>query len=183
MRNLVTLIALISLAATACGGATIPDDPAIGDQATSQPGDGSPGNAEPGGGGASSEPAPEPAGPVEPNTIRIGSQVWARTLPMTTGQCFLQADDGTLPDSGTVWGTLDGDETLRFSVSYGQDGTFESEISNNADMYWIAGSRAPLDDLVVELDFATQTISGGGTYTLLNTGETASGSFEFVCEG
>ena len=124
----------------------------------------------------------EPVGPAEPNTIRIGSQVWERTLPMTTGQCFLNEDDGTLPTSATVWGTLDGDEELGFLVSQNQDGTLEAELDNNVDMYWLAGYRGPeTDDLVIELDFDTQTISGSGTFTLLNTGETASGSFEFVC--
>lgn len=124
----------------------------------------------------------EPVGPAEPNTIRIGSQVWERTLPMTTGQCFLYEDDGTLPTSATAWGTLDGDEELRFLVSQNQDGTLEAEINNNVDMYWLAGYRGPeTDDLVIELDFDAQTISGSGTFTLLNTGETVSGSFEFVC--
>ena len=124
----------------------------------------------------------EPVGPAEPNTIQIGSQVWERTLPMTTGQCFLYEDDGTLPTSATVWGTLDGDEELRFLVSQNQDGTVEAEINNNVDMYWLAGYRGPeTDDLVIELDFDAQTISGSGTFTLLNTGDTVSGSFEFVC--
>jgi hypothetical protein len=124
----------------------------------------------------------EPVGPAEPNTIQIGSQVWERTLPMTTGQCFLYEDDGTLPTSATVWGTLDGDEELGFLISQNQDGTLEAELDNNFDMYWIAGYRGPdTDDLVIELDFEAQTIIGSGTFTLLNTGETVSGSFEFVC--
>jgi hypothetical protein len=134
--------------------------------------------------GQSSNPAPEPepSGPVELNTIRIGSEVWGRTLPMTTGQCEIHEDDGNLPTSAFVWGTLDGDDDLRFAASLNQDGTVEAEISNGA-MYWIAGERGPGDnDLIIELDFDTQTISGTATFTLINTGEMASGSFEFRCE-
>jgi hypothetical protein len=135
------------------------------------------------GGQGDTEVIPEPSGPVELNTIRIGSEVWERTLPMTTGQCFLYEDDGTLPTSGNVWGTLNGDEDTRFSANYGQDGTFESEDSNNQDVYWIAGERSPgADDLTIELDFDNLMISGSGSFTSLTTGATASGSFQFQCD-
>lgn len=131
---------------------------------------------------ASDEPIPEASGPLGDNSIRIGDQTWERTLPMTTGQCFLFADDGTLPDSGNAWGTLDNDEDLRFAARYNQDGTFESEVSNNHDMYWGSGPRFGEDDLVVDLDFDTLTISGHGTFVSLITGERAMGSFQFTCE-
>lgn len=101
---------------------------------------------------------------------------------MTTGQCFLSEDDGTLPTSATAWGTLNGDEDLRFSARYQQDGSFESEVSNNHDMYWGSGPRFGEDDLVIELDFDNLTISGHGTYTSLITGDRAMGSFQFICE-
>lgn len=131
---------------------------------------------------SSDEPTPEASGPLGENSIRIGDQTWERTLPMSTGQCFLFEDDGTLPDSGTAWGTLDNDEDLRFAARYQQDGTFESEVSNNHDMYWGSGPRFGEDDLVIELDFATSTISGNGTFVSLITGDRAIGSFQFTCE-
>lgn len=134
-------------------------------------------------GSGSSEVIPEPDEPLDMDTIRIGSQVWERTLPMTTGQCFVYEDDGTLPDSGTAWGTLDGDDDIRFSANYNQDGTFEAEVSDSERLYWIAGARsANPDDLTVELDFDALTITGEGVFNSLTTGETAHGSFAFQCE-
>jgi hypothetical protein len=121
---------------------------------------------------------------LAPNTIRIGDQVWERTLPMTTGQCFLSTAAGGIPDWGVAWGTLDGDEDIRFSASAKQDGSFEVEVINFVDMQWGAGPRFQQEesDLVVELDFDTLTISGHGTFRSLPTGERAMGSFEFTCE-
>lgn len=185
--RLLFLLAAVALLA-ACGGGTT--EPGGGDtQGTVQAGDGTADeNAETDGGeggstgGASDEPTPEAEGALGENTIRIGDQTWERTLPMTTGQCFLYADDGNLPDSGNAWGTLDGDEDLRFAARYNQDGTFESEVSNNEDMYWGSGPRFGEDDLVIELDFENLTISGHGTYSSLITGERAMGSFQFTCE-
>ncbi len=189
MRTLITLITFMAMAVAACSDAdTTTSDPASGEQAAGQ----SP--AAQGGAAAGSDqsqgtgqdsPAiePEPAGPVEPNTIRIGSQVWKRTLPMTTGQCFLFKEDGTLPTSGVAWGTLDGNEDLHFSAKLSQDGTFESDVNDGQALYWVAGERSPgVHDLAVDLDFDTQTISGHGTYESLVTGKRASGSFEFTCE-
>jgi len=117
------------------------------------------------------------------NTIRIGSTVWARTLPMTTGQCFVFEDDGTLPDSGVAWGTLNGDDDIRFRAAYSQDGTFEAEVVDENAYFWMAGPRSPgPDDLVVELDFDTLTISGSGSFAnALNT-DVVQGTFEFQCE-
>jgi hypothetical protein len=106
--------------------------------------------------------------------------VWHRTLPMITGQCFLYEDDGTLPDSGTAWGTLDGDDSLRFSANYNQDGTFEAEVQGDI-IFWVAGVRAGTD-LTVHLDFANQTITGEGVFNNLMRNEYAEGSFTFTCE-
>jgi len=179
MRLLTAFIALTLLAA-ACGSdsgsSALPsvdaDDPSA-DATPPVDGDAS---------GNSSNPAAEASGPVAVNTIRVGSQVWERTLPMTAGQCFLQEDDGTLPTSASVWGTLDGDENVRFSVGVNQDGTFEASLDNNVDFFWIAGPRSSeVDDLVIELDFATQTIRGSGTFVNAGRGETSTGSFEFRC--
>ncbi len=189
MRSKVfTGLALLAMVLAACGGddagslpgeaqATVPtegDQPEAGD-----PGQGGSGDASTGG---SAEPTPEASGLLGENTIRIGNQTWERTLPMTTGQCFLYEDDGTLPDSANAWGTLDGDDELRFAARYQQDGTFESEVSNSEDMYWGSGPRFGEDDLEIELDFENLTISGSGTYVSLITGERAMGSFQFTCE-
>ncbi len=195
MRILIALITFLVITAAACGGAaTTTADPAVGDQAGGQPSAVPQGSAANGGdqsAGSEADPGgiePEPAGPVEPNTIRIGSQLWKRTLPMTTGQCFLVKEDGTLPTWGVVWGTLDGNDDVSFSAKLGQDGTFSSAVDDNTRNpttplpHWVAGEGIPVADLVVELDFDTQTIRGHGTYTDRATGKLASGSFEFSCE-
>jgi hypothetical protein len=125
----------------------------------------------------------EPSGPVALNTIRIGSTVWARTLPMTSGQCFLYEDDGTLPTSATAWGTLDGNDDIRFAAQYSQDGTFEAEVVDENAFFWIAGPRSPgPDDLEIELDFDTLTISGSGSFANAANADVVRGSFEFQCE-
>lgn len=190
MRSrLLVLFAAASIILAACGGGTTEPDNGGSQEPAPASNDGSDADAGQAGAGdsgddgvASDEPTPEASGPLGENTIRIGDQTWERTLPMTTGQCFLFEDDGTLPDSGTAWGTLDGDEDLRFAARYQQDGTFESEVSNNHDMYWGSGPRFGEDDLVIELDFDTLTISGNGTFASLITGERAMGSFQFTCE-
>lgn len=173
----------------ACGGGTTEPEGDDTPVTTPSSNDGSAtdnGETDPGDGGnesfGSDEVLPEASGPLGENTIRIGDQTWERTLPMTTGQCFLFEDDGNLPDTGTAWGTLDNDEELRFAARYNQDGSFESEVSNSHDMYWGSGPRFGEDDLVVELDFDTLTISGNGTFVSLITGERAMGSFQFTCE-
>ncbi len=183
-----TGLALLAMVLAACGGddaaslpevdqTTVPGEDEQSDSGESVQGDtGDPSN------GGSDEPTPEASGPLGENSIRIGDQTWERTLPMTTGQCFLYEDDGTLPDSASAWGTLDNDEDLRFAARYGQDGSFESEVSNNEDMYWGSGPRFGEDDLEIELDFENLTISGSGTYVSLITGERAVGSFQFTCE-
>lgn len=143
---------------------------------TSGDGSSDPGSLEPG------EPAPEASGQLEANTIRIGDQVWQRTLPMTEGQCFLYEDDGTLPTSGVAWGTLDGRDDTSFAARYKQDGSFEADVKEGETVYWGSGERYGEDDLVVELDFDTLTISGHGTFASLLTGDRAMGSFTFTCE-
>ncbi len=173
----------------ACGGGTSEpegDDTQVTTPASTEAPVADNGETDPGDGGnagvGSDEPTPEAPGPLLDNAIRIGNQTWERTLPMTTGQCFLFEDDGTLPDSGNAWGTLDGDDDLRFAARYNQDGSFESEVSNNHDMYWGSGPRFGEDDLLIELDFDNLTISGHGTFVSLITGERAMGSFQFTCE-
>jgi hypothetical protein len=104
---------------------------------------------------------------------------------MTQGHCFLFKDDGTLPTSANVWGTLDGNEDVRFSAGVNQDGTFAASVTGPGDstLYWKAGADSPdVDDLVVELDFDAQTIKGSGTFHSLTERRLAHGSFEFICE-
>lgn len=144
-----------------------------------EPSDDNP-SSEDTGGGSSEEPTPEASGPLSPDSIRIGSEVWSRTLPMTSGQCFVFKDDGTLPDSAVAWGSLDNDDSLSFSANYGQDGTFEAEVRGET-MYWVAGERSGTE-LTVELDFDNLTITGEGIFNNLHTNEFAHGSFNFICE-
>lgn len=184
MRFTVVVLAFV-LVLAACGGG---DDAGSGDGDTTGGGDttqdsGGDGSAD-GGGSDSGGETPEPVGPADMNTIRIGSETWARTLPMTTGQCFLPAEDGGDPTGGTVWGTLDGNDDFRFNVGYSADGSHGAEVNDNTSIYWIAGERSPNgNDLEFEIDFDAQTITGSGTFTSLTTGEVAAGSFAFQCEG
>ena len=167
----------------ACGGTPTPaandvSTPGVTAEPAGDPNDNEAGATD------SDEITPEAPGTLQPNTIRIGDQVWTRTLPMSSGQCLVIEADGTLPAWSTVWGTLDGDDETRFSVNYNQDGTFESEITNNFDEYWGAGTRFQGDeaDLVIDLDFENLTVTGNGTFTSLTTGERARGSFFLTCE-
>lgn len=181
MKSIAVIVTVVALVATGCGS----DDPlttgppAVEDDATDSGTSAVPdASAAP---DADSKSA-EPVGPAEMNTIRVGSQVWERTLPMTTGQCFVQNVEG-LPPSGVAWGTLDGDDDIRFSANKNQDGTNEAEVDDEESYYWLAGPRSSgPDDLEVELDFEALTIVGQGTFTNVFTGETAAGSFAFQCE-
>lgn len=177
-------LVVLCFAMVACGGTPTlaPNDSSTNRAPVESGSDGASGTD--GGATASSEVTPEAPGALQPNTIRIGSQVWTRTLPMTSGQCLVIKADGTLPDWSTVWGTVDGDDDTRFSANYKQDGTFESELTNNFDQYWGAGTRFQGDeaDLVIELDFENLIVSGNGTFKSLTTGELAKGSFLFTCE-
>jgi hypothetical protein len=184
MKTLVGLLAVIGAVAAGCGSDDAPSvEPLDSAGADTVVDDGAGEDAAPvATDGDSSGDAPEPVGPADMNTIRIGSQVWERTLPMTTGQCFVQNVEG-LPPSGTAWGTLDGDDGIRFSAGQNQDGTNEAEVDDQENFYWIAGPRSSgPDDLEIELDFEALTITGQGTFTNVFTGDTAAGSFAFQCE-
>ncbi|CAN5875258.1 hypothetical protein BH23ACT4_BH23ACT4_00070 [soil metagenome] len=106
--KLLVLLALASLFLGACGGVSNElggvDSPAttlaIEDGSLPEDGVTDPGGS---GDGVGDSVTPESSGPLAENSIRIGDQVWQRTLPMTTGQCFLYMDDGTLP---TQWHRL-----------------------------------------------------------------------------
>ena len=114
----------------------------------------------------------------DPDTIVIGDRVWARDTD--SGQCFLQEEDAGLPASASVWGTLDGDPGTTLTISLNQDGVASVEVTS-AVYYWAAGPRSTVDDLQLDLDFEQQTLSGRGTFTDVNGGETAPGAFLMVC--
>jgi hypothetical protein len=184
-RVFLVVILALALAAAGCGGSDSSDDAGTTTPSTApsvddaDSGNGTGGQANDGSGG---EPTGEPIGPAAMDTIRIGSETWTRTLPMTSGQCFLYEDDGTLPTTGVAWGPLDGPDGIRFSATHNQDGTFEAEVSNDTNVYWFAGPRSPgVDDLVIELDFDALTITGSGTFTSV-LGDVAQGSFAFQCD-
>jgi hypothetical protein len=188
MRKLIVPVAVLAILFTACGGddSSSSDTVASGDTAgevADSASDASDDSEQPTSDASEDASAPAPSGPVEMNTIRIGSTTWSRTLPMTSGQCFLYEDDGTLPTSANVWGTLDGDDDIRFSANYGQDGTFEAEVVDESAFFWIAGRRSPeVDDLVIELDFEALTITGSGTFANVGSVDPEQGAFAFQCE-
>ena len=177
MRVIILGIAIVVLS-LGCGGdgLSLPEVPTQegGGQRTDPPGSGNDSEAANG---------VMPGGPAEMNTIRIGDEVFERTLPMTSGQCFLYEADGTLPTSATVWGTVDDDDGTHFAVSYGQNGDFEAQV-DSPNYHWLAGTRnGEIDELSIELDFDAQIIKGSGIFTNFLTGESAEGTFEFMCEG
>lgn len=186
MRKLAGVVAVMALVLLGCGGGDTSregDGVAAGDSGsqTDSSQDPGPGDQESEGGvGTLDNPIPEASGALASNSLRIGDTTWVRTLPMTRGQCFLYEDDGTLPDSGTAWGSLNDDDNLSYSVNYHQDGSFEAQVSSDT-MFWVSGQREG-SELTITLDFATQTISGDGLFFNLHTGEWAYGSFEVTCE-
>ncbi len=130
--------------------------------------------------GTLENPTPEAPGALETNTIRIGGTVWDPPHPSTTGQCFTQEADGTLPDSATAWGDIDPAEGSSFAFRYNQDGSVEAEVSSNT-MFWVAGIKDG-SELTIDLDFENSTITGEGLFYNLNSDEWAYGSFSFACE-
>ena len=88
--------------------------------------------------------------------------MWIRTIPITSGQCFVQEGEGVTPFA--VWGTLDNDDRASFLVSHDQDAGFGTEV-------------------IVEHGFATQSITGSGLFYNLHSDEWAYGSFGFTCTG
>ncbi len=185
MRNLVAVLMVTGLVMAGCGGTDLGVDAAqdtspSSDQGSQETQAGAGESGDDAGQTSADDPTPEGSGPLDVDSIRIGSNVWHRTLPMTRGQCFLQPDDGTLPDSGVAWGTLDNDDNLSYAANYNQDATFEAEVSSDT-MFWVAGVRTG-SELSIELDFAADTIRGEGLFNNLHTDEWAYGSFQFTCD-
>lgn len=181
---MVVTVALVALASS-CGSESndqSQDDPTQDPdpQAVEETGDTDPAagdTAEPGSPGTLDNPTPEPSGTLPSNGFRIGDNAWARTVPITRGQCFVQEGEGVLPFA--VWGTLDNDDGLSFAVSIGEDDAFSSEVTSDT-MFWVAGQRVG-SQLSVTHDLTTQTISGEGIFNNLQSNEWAHGSFAFTC--
>lgn len=191
-RAMIAMAMVVALGAGACGddggSGVFGPDPSEdggfgGDSATTDSAGASDGSdATPSGPGGPDDITPEAGGALAMNTMRIGDRVWERTLPMTSGQCFLYEDDGTLPTSATVWGPTVGDEGSHLAVNHNQDGTFEAQVDSDG-YYWIAGQRnSAIDDLTIELDFDALTITGAGVFVNAVTGEWAQGSFALQCD-
>lgn len=182
MRRLAAVMFAVALVVSACGGGA--DDEGGADNTAGVFGqdpsgdDPAAGNSGP---GSAEDPTPEASGSLDSDSIRIGNEVWNRTLPMTSGQCYVFKDDGNLPDSANAWGTLNNDDGLEFSASHGQDGSFEAQVRSD-NMYWLAGERSPGTELTIELDHDNLTLRGEGIFNNIHTNEFAYGSFEFVCE-
>jgi hypothetical protein len=122
--------------------------------------------------------ASAPSGPIEMNTIRVGSVTWTRTLD-GSGQCFLPAEDGGDPVDGTVWGSAE-PGSVNFSVTYGDASGNPTEADVEGDDFWWVAKG---DDLVIEFDYDAMTISGSGTFeNQLLAEDPRQGDFLFQCE-
>lgn len=187
MRKWLVTFMSVAVMVSACGGDDSADDPSGLDNQPSESGQQTGAEDSVSGGDANTDsgsgtlenPTPEAPGPLPPDGFRIGDDVWERTVPITRGQCFVQEGDGATPFA--VWGTLDADDNLSFAVSYGEDGSFSSEVTSDS-MFWVAGQRDG-SDLTVTHDVATQSISGEGLFYNMQSDEWAYGSFEFTCTG
>lgn len=189
MRTWFMVLVCIVVMATACGGSddSADDDGSVGTQspttgqqdATNDTGSNAGAGSSSGDGGTLESPTPEASGPLPSDGFRIGKDVWVRTIPITSGQCFVQEGEGI--DPFAVWGTLNGDDNLSFAVSYAEGGSFSSEVTSDS-MFWAAGEKIG-SELTVEHDFATQSISGDGLFYNLHSDEWAYASFQFTCTG
>lgn len=171
----------MALVAAGCGGGNVDGDDLGEDvfggigQAS---GDVDPGDQGSSGGGTLEDPTPEASSPLPADSIRIGEAVWERTIPRD-GQCFVQEDDGTIPDSGAASGSVNNDPAVEFRVSHAQDGSVEAQVSSDL-MNWISGVKDGTE-LTIQLDFETSTMSGEGLFYNGHTDEWAYGSFTFTC--
>lgn len=173
-KGLSILVVVVGMAFGACGG----EDPSA-DEAADVGGTETPQETQaPANEGASSEASEAPSGPIELNTIRVGSDTWTRTLD-GSGQCFLPAEDGGNPVDGTVWGSAE-PGGVNFSVSYGEVSGNPTEADvEGSDFWWVAKG----DDLVIEFDYDAMTISGSGTFENQLLAEAPrQGDFLFQCE-
>jgi hypothetical protein len=175
------LVVLLALVTAACGGGG-DDGGDLGEDVFGGIGESS-GDVDPddqgsSGGGTLENPTPEASSPLPSDSFRIGDAVWERTIP-TDGQCFVQEDDGTIPDSGAARGSVNNDPGVEFSVSHDQDGSVEAQVSSDL-MNWISGVKDGTE-LTIQLDFETNSMSGAGLFYNGHTDEWAYGSFMFTC--
>lgn len=193
MRKWLTSVLMGVLVLSGCGGGDDGTaDPTV-DQPTSteaqddagdnhaDPGDNSAGeqpsaDSESDSDGSSDAPTPEGDGPLPPNSIRIGDEIFERMEGASLSDCYVQ--EGTPPFS--INGALNDDDKFRFSVYYVDEGVYEAQIQND-EIYWVSAPIREGTELEVEWDVGTQTISGTGLFNDAFLGEWAYGSFEFTC--
>ena len=130
-------------------------------------------------GGSEDNPSPEGSGPLPANSFRIGDELWELSLDSGFSDCFVGEDAG-VPFS--VNGSLNNDESLRFSVHYVEEDTFDARVSDD-EIFWVAAPMRDGTEVSVEWDVATQTISGTGLFNDSFRGLWAYGSFNFTCGG
>jgi hypothetical protein len=95
--------------------------------------------------------ATNPGGAAQPNTIQIGDRVWTRTNPPDVGQCFLQKEGQGIPETAVVWGYLDNNEEIRFSVSLNQQGETTAEVQSPT-YFWSVDPGIDGTDIALKLD-------------------------------
>jgi hypothetical protein len=189
MRKLSTSVLVTVLVLSACGGGedTIDDQPATteahdpageddGSEDTSPPTTTSNEPSDANSGESSDEPIPEGSGPLPPDSIRIGDEIFERMEGASLSDCFVQ--DGAPPFS--VNGALNDDDRFRFSVDYLEDGVYDVAVSNE-EIFWVAGPLREGTEVDVEWDVDAQTISGTGLFNDAFLGLWAYGSFQFTC--
>lgn len=194
MRKLLTGVLLTALVLAGCGGGENETaDPTTSQSGTTEPQDASEednGDSEDGSsdqqtttqaedslaGESSDNPTLEGDGPLPPNSIRIGDEIFERMSGASLSDCYVQ--EGTPPFS--INGALNDDDRFRFGVHYVEDGVFEASIEND-EIFWVAAPFREDTELEVEWDVDTQTISGTGLFNDAFLGKWAFGSFEFTC--
>lgn len=127
-------------------------------------------------GGTLDAPTPESSETLNPDSIRIGADVWSVTSEASSVQCALTQDS----ERTFAWGSLDNNDSLYYSIDRSADGTTEGQVSSDT-MNWVAGGRIGTG-IIVEGDFAAGTISGTGLFNNLHTDEWAYGSFAITCQ-
>ena len=183
MSRRLTILLLVALVLAACGGG---DDGAdlgsafdgVGDAAKAESVD-SDAETSDSDAGSLENPIPEASGTLDPNSIRIGGEVWSPPHPSTTGQCVVQAADDPVEESAWVWGGIDSEGTADFRFSYEGSGSVEGQLFGNT-MHWMSGERDG-SELSFVIDFDAAVISGSGLFYNGHTNSWAYGSFSFNC--
>ncbi len=181
LRRLSGLVVSLALVTTGCGGGD-GDGGDLGEDVFGgigqDSGDVDPADQGSSGGGTLENPTPEATSPLPADSIRIGDTAWERKIP-TDGQCFVHEDDGTIPDTGNVWGSVNNDPEVEVRVKHNEDGSQSAQVDSNL-IGWISGQMNGTE-LTVNLDFETSSISGKGLFYNTHADEWAYGSFAFTC--